>query len=91
MCPHKKDIKHIDRTIHSVACVMHKWCDPREGTLILSYIRRLRSFFWVQNFEFQYFLGVFRKINTFLGMTILWMFFGSSQKWTIFRGYFYVF
>ena len=27
VCPHKKDIKHIDRTIHSVACVMHKWCD----------------------------------------------------------------
>ena len=23
----KKDIKHIDRTIYSVACVMHKWCD----------------------------------------------------------------
>ena len=27
MCSHKKDIKQIDRTIHSVACVMHKWCD----------------------------------------------------------------
>ena len=27
------------------------------GTLILSYIHRLRLFFWVQNFEFQYFLG----------------------------------
>ena len=24
-------------------------------TLIFSYIRRLRSIFWVQNFEFQYF------------------------------------
>ena len=23
----KKDIKHIDQTIHSVACVMHMWCD----------------------------------------------------------------
>ena len=23
----KKDIKHIDQTIHSVACVMHKRCD----------------------------------------------------------------
>ena len=23
----QKDIKHIDWTIHSVACVMHKWCD----------------------------------------------------------------
>ena len=27
VCPHKKDIKHIDRTIHSVVCVMHKWSD----------------------------------------------------------------
>ena len=27
VCSHKKDIKHIDRTFHSVACVMHKWCD----------------------------------------------------------------
>ena len=26
-CSHKKDIKHIDRTIHSVACDIHKWCD----------------------------------------------------------------
>ena len=26
-------------------------------TRIFSYIRRLGSFFWVQNFEFQYFLG----------------------------------
>ena len=23
----KNDIKHINQTIHSVACVMHKWCD----------------------------------------------------------------
>ena len=23
----KKDIKHIDWTIHFVNCVMHKWCD----------------------------------------------------------------
>ena len=27
VCSHKKDIKHIDQTIHYVACVMHKWCD----------------------------------------------------------------
>ena len=27
VCSHKKDTKHIDQTIRSVACVMHKWCD----------------------------------------------------------------
>ena len=31
------------------------------GTLIFSYIRRLGSFFGVQNFEFQYFLGFLEK------------------------------
>ena len=35
------------------------------GTLKFSYIRRLGSFFGVQNFEFQFFWGVFRKINIF--------------------------
>ena len=35
---------------------------PRGGvTLIFSYIRRLGSFFGVQNFEFQYFLGFSEK------------------------------
>ena len=38
------------------------------GILIFSYIRRLGSFFLVQNFEFQNFFGVFRKINIFLGV-----------------------
>ena len=33
---------------------------------MFSYIRRLRSFFGVQNFEFQYFLG-FQKNEYFLG------------------------
>ena len=33
---------------------------------MFSYIRRLGSFFWVQNFEFQYFLG-FWKNEYFLG------------------------
>ena len=41
------------------------------GTLIVSYIRRLGSFFGVQNFKFQYFLGFFRKINIFGGLKIL--------------------
>ena len=39
-------------------------------------------FFWVQNFEFQYFWGY----EDFLDI-----FGGSSQNWTIFRGYFYAF
>ena len=29
--------------------------NPRGSSLIFSNIRRLGSFFWVQNFEFQYF------------------------------------
>ena len=31
------------------------------GDLIFSYIRRLGSFFWVQNYEFQYFWGFSEK------------------------------
>ena len=31
------------------------------GTLIFLYTRRLGSFYWVQNFEFQYFLGFSEK------------------------------
>ena len=49
------------------------------GTLIFSYIRRLGSFFWVQNFEFHYFF-VFQKNEYFLGMNILWIFLGGVQK-----------
>ena len=60
------------------------------GTLILSYIRRLGSFFGVQNFELQYFFMVFRKINIFW-FKILWIFLGSSQTWTILRGQIYAF
>ena len=44
------------------------------GTLKFLYILRLGLFFWVQNYEFQYFLG-FSKINIFGGMKILWIFF----------------
>ena len=40
---------------------------PVGDTPIFSYIRRLRSFFGVQNFEFQYFLGFSEKI-IFLGV-----------------------
>ena len=32
------------------------------GTLIFSYIRRLGSFFLVQNFVFQYFFGFLEKL-----------------------------
>ena len=64
---------------------------PMEGTLIFSYIRRLGPFFGGQIFEFQYFLG-FSENEYFLGyerfMDIFW---GSSQNWTSFRSYFYVF
>ena len=44
-----------------------------------SYIRRLGSFFGVQNFEFHYFSG-FSEINIFGGMKILWIFFGGYHK-----------
>ena len=56
--------------------------DPRGegGTLIFSYIRRLGSLFWVHNFEFQYFWGVFRKINMFWGMKILWIFYEGHHR-----------
>ena len=60
-------------------------------TLIFSYIRRLGSFFWIQNFEFQYFFGVFRKINIFLVWIFCGYFLGSSQNWTIFRDHFHAF
>ena len=40
--------------------------DPQGDTLIFSYIRRLKSFAWVQNFEFLYFLG-FQKNEYFFG------------------------
>ena len=43
------------------------WGGEGGGTLIFSYIRRLESCFWVQNFEFQYFLGFSEKKN-FLGV-----------------------
>ena len=49
--------------------------------LIFSYIRRLGTFFWVQNFDFQYFLGVSEK-QIFLGYEdFVDIFWGSSQNW----------
>ena len=51
-------------------------------TLIFSYIRRLGSFFGVQNLNFNIFFLVFRKINTLYiwGMKILWIFLGGHHK-----------
>ena len=61
------------------------------GTLIFSYIRRFGSFCGGQNFEFQHFLG-FQKNKYFLGYEdFVYIFWGPSQNWTIFRGYFYAF
>ena len=48
--------------------------------MIFSYIRRLEPFFGGQIFEFQYFLGVFRKMNIFWGMKILWILFWGHPK-----------
>ena len=59
--------------------------DPRGGggggggSLIFSYIRRLGSFFGVQNFDFYYF-GGFQKNEYFWGMKILWIFFILKKK-----------
>ena len=44
------------------------------------YKRRLRLFFWVQNFEFQYFRVFFQKNEYFSGTKILWIFFGVITK-----------
>ena len=60
---------------------------PGTGTPIVSYIRRLGSFFRVHNFEFHYFWGGFRKMYEDF-VDIFW---GSSQNWTLFRGNFYAF
>ena len=50
------------------------------GTLIYSYIlRRLGPYFWLKILNFNIF-RVFRKINVFWGMKILWIFFGGHHK-----------
>ena len=61
---------------------------PRGGTLIFSHILRLGLFFGVQNSEFQYFLGVFRKMNIFWGYEDFVDILGgggSSQNWASLR------
>ena len=60
-------------------------------TLIFSYIRRLGPFFWVKSLNFKFFWG-FQKNEYVLGYEhFVDIFLGSSQNWTSFRGYFYVF
>ena len=58
------------------------------GTLIFSYIRRLGSFFGVQNFEFHYFWGFSEKMNIFWRIKILWifLFFGGHHKIGLYFG-----
>ena len=45
-----------------------------------------RDIFWVQNFEFQYFLGVFRKNIIFWDVKILWIYFGGHHKIGLYLG-----
>ena len=66
------------------------------GTPIFSYIRRLGSFFGVQNFEFQYFFlgGGGVRILFFRGGVyedFVDNFCGVITNWTIFSGYFNAF
>ena len=51
----------------------------RGVTLIFSYISRLGPFFGFKILNFDIF-GVFRKINIFWGMKILWIFFWGHHK-----------
>ena len=61
------------------------------STLIFSYIRRLGSFFGFKILNFNIFWG-FQKNKYFLGYEdFVDTFLGSSQNWTIFKGYFYAF
>ena len=60
-------------------------------TLIFSYICRLGPFFWFKILSFNIF-GGFQKIKYFWEYEdFVGIFIGSSQKRTVFRGYFYAF
>ena len=67
--------------------------EPRGGGGVLWYFHTYlgSGHFWGIKILIFNIFGVFRKINIFWGMKILWIFFGSSQNWTIFRGHFYSF
>ena len=56
------------------------------GTLKFLYIRRLGLFFGVQNFWIAILFLVFRKMNIFGGMKILWTFFGGQHKIGLYLG-----
>ena len=62
---HELYVEHavwIHHTFSTRKCLSNERLRPRGGgTLIFSYIRRLRPFFGAQNFEFQYFLGFSEK------------------------------
>ena len=63
----------------------------RGGTLIFSCKRRLGSFFLGSKFLISTFFRGFQKNKYFGHEDFADIFGGSSQNWTIFRGYFYVF
>ena len=54
------------------------------GVTLFTYIRRLGSFLGFNILSFNIF-GGFQKNKYFLGMKILWVFFGVITNWTIFR------
>ena len=61
------------------------WGGGGGGTLILSYIRRLGPFFGVKILNFNICLG-FQKNKYFLGMKILWIFFGGHHQIRLYLG-----
>ena len=77
MIPDKTYIPHIPAFVYLMCFSQSK---PQGGTLIFSYIRRLRPYLGVQSFEFQYFLG-FQKGKYFFGYEdFVDIFLGSSQN-----------
>ena len=70
-------------TLSTRECSSNERLRPRGRgcTPIYSYIRRLGSFVWAQNLEFQYFLGIFRRmICLFLFVFFLFFFGGGGMK-----------
>ena len=63
------------------------WGGGGGGTLIFSYILRLRSFFWVQNIEIQYFLWFQKNKYFWGGLKILWIFLGGHHKIGLYLGF----
>ena len=63
---------------------------PRGGggytDIFIQVIRRLASFSWVSKFLISTFSGVFREMNIFGGMKILWIFFGGHHKIGLYLG-----